>query len=65
VKGDAQGFGWGFVVLEALGKDSERERLDMGDGLGASLAVAHGARQGGNFSEPSAIVLPLDFDGKV
>lgn len=49
-------------MFETLGNDAERQRLHAGHGLIPVSAVAHHSRQVGDFSQPPAVTLPLEFD---
>ena len=51
-------------MLEAFGKDPERERLNSGDCFITTRGIADRAREVGNFRNPAAVVLALEFDRK-
>src|SRR3989442_1076810 len=64
LKRDVQEFGGGLAVLQTLGEDTKRERLDTSDNLSAVLAVAHHSRETRYFRQPTAVVFAFDFDRK-
>lgn len=64
LEGHREEFGNGLSLLEPIGQDSEREGLNASDGVGLSLSVRQHAWQGGNFSQPAAVRLLLDYDLK-
>lgn len=49
-------------MLEALGEDSQRERLGARDCFITILAVGQDTRQVGNFTDPAPIIFSLEFD---
>ena len=63
-KRDVQEFSGRLTMLEAFGNYSERQCLDAGNRLVAVGAVAHDAGEGGNFRDPAAVLLALQFNGE-
>ena len=51
-----------FAVLQSVGQHAQRQSLRPSNGLLPSRAIGHHARQFHDFSDPTAIVLALDFD---
>ena len=57
-----QEFSRGLTMLQTLGNDAERERLDASDGLVPVLTVGHDAGQRRDFGQAAAVVFSLDFN---
>ncbi len=51
-------------MLKTFCDDPKGQRLDLGDGLVAVVAVAQHASQGRHFGQPAAISFAFQFDGE-
>ena len=59
---DVQEFGRCLAVLQAFGNHTQGERLHACDRLVAIDAVAHDARQSGDFGKPPTVVFAVKLD---
>lgn len=64
-KRDVEGGRRQFTVPDPIGNHLDGQSLRVADGLLARLSIRHNARKFQRFSNPAAVVFPVDLYGKV